>query len=737
MKKSFYAELPRKSRRVILLAGIFYFLLVMLTLVMARLAMAAEPLQTVPRDAMYDGGLFFITPVPTRLAPAPLVSTEVEIDVSGPVARVKVLQTFKNPTHVWLEGIYTFPLPEKSAVDRLTMIIGERTVKGVIQEKEQAQKTYDAAKAAGKKASLVTQERPNIFTNAVANIGPGETVAIEIEYQDSARFLDGAFSLRFPMVVRPRYIPGDPSPMMPSGTGWSYDTNQVPDGSRITPPIADPRAGPINPVGISVRLDPGFTADEITSPSHDIKVAEKRDHYRITLTEGTVPADSDFVLAWRPAPGGTPLAGSFTEKIDGDYYHLFMVIPRKETGAQEQAVLPREVIFIIDVSGSMGGEAIRQAKAALLKALGGLKTEDRFNIIAFNDSAHPFYPGPVRASARRVDEAREAVSRLQAGGGTEMAGALNLALTGGTGLEYLRQIIFMTDGAVGNEDYLFRMIHERLGDSRLFTVGIGSAPNSYFMREAAAMGKGTFTYIGDLGEVDEKITALFRKIETPVLKDIAIALPGGAEMFPARVPDLYDGEPVVISVRTENKLKGDVIFSGQIADADWRQRVTVGGGKNAGVGALWAREKIRAITNEAIRAGAGYAEETRLAIVDVALRHQLVSKYTSLVAVDEEISRKDADLKTGTVPTNLPKDMDPAFVTGGSVFAYDAATQEALAAQGPAAFASAEPLRRTGQIRLPQTATGLWRSIFVGLISFLSAIFLLLLTRKKAAECRF
>lgn len=732
MKKGFYSDLPARSRWVILVIGISYFALVMGILLMARAAMAdtQAPLPSVPYDAIEGGGFFLATADETRLLQAPLLSTDVQIDVSGPVVRVKVLQTFQNPTSYWLEGIYTFPLPEKAAVDRLTLIVGGRKVKAEIQEKEQAQKTYEAAKAAGQRASLITQERSNIFTNAVANIGPGETISVEIEYQDNARFLDGAFSLRFPMVVRPRYIPGNPLPMTPSGTGWSYDSDQVRDASRITPPIADPRNGPINPVSIAVNLDPGFVLDAVSSPSHAITVKEQRNHYEISLTDGTtVPADSDFVLSWHPMPGGTPLAGSFTEKIDGDYYHLFIVIPRTEEANVENAVLPREVIFIIDVSGSMGGEAIRQAKAALLKALDGLKPTDKFNVIAFNNTAHKFFPAAVEANQRSLSDAHGYVSRLYADGGTEMASALNLALNGAVGLEYLRQIIFITDGSVGNEEYLLEMIHKGLGDSRLFTIGIGSAPNSYFMREAAAMGKGTFTYIGSEAEVDEKMHALFRKLETPLLKDISISLPSSAEMFPAQIPDLYDGEPVLITVKTPTRLKGDISLSGSLAGAGWNQTLArQKKNDNAGIAALWARNKIREISNQAIRAGTVYMDETRNAIVEVALKHQLVSKYTSLVAVDEEIVRVGADLNTTSVPTNLPKDMDPGFVTGQGV----AAAPPAPAFQLREQFS---PSKQT--LNLPQTSTGLWQKILLGLMLLLCGFFLLQSTRKKAGEIPF
>ena len=703
------------------------------------------------------------------------------MDGSGPVARVRVTQSFTNTSAQWVEGIYTFPLPEKSAVDRLTMVIGERRIVGEIQEKEQARKTYEKAKADGRRTSLISQERPNIFTNQVANIGPGETIIIEIEYQDQARFLDGEFELRFPMVVRPRYIPGNPLPVTPEGTGWSYDSDQVPDASRITPIISHPANGPINPVSIAVSLDPGFPVQDIVSLSHDIKIQERTDSYQITLRNGEVPADRDFVLTWSPVPGATPVTGMFSEKVDGEYYYLFMVIPRKNVEGMEKQILPREVIFIIDVSGSMGGEAITQAKAALLKGLGGLKPGDRFNIITFNSSAYDVFQGAVPANQRNLEEARDFVSRLVAGGGTEMASALRIALTGETRTEYLRQVIFITDGAVGNEAALFQMIHKGLGSSRLFTVGIGSSPNSHFMREAAEMGKGTFTYIARLDEVDEKMKELFHKLETPVLKDLTFLMQEGmdAEMFPKNIPDLYDGEPILITVKTKNKLKKDITFKGEIAGAKWSEIVDPDGkSKNKGVAALWAREKIRDIMNQAIKDGTTRAPDVREAIIEVALTHQLVSKYTSLVAVDDEIARKDAALKSTPIPTNLPQGMDPNMVAGKQVPAAsttpvppaamakitqpDARTRTSnqgavdqvlvtgtriprqdLVANSPVAVIGAEEIDLNGQVYagdylsdLPQTSTGLWQKLLLGFISLFGALVLLLFARKREARCR-
>lgn len=670
-----FRKFDQKSRRVIFLVTLVYMMIVGLLIVMARAASAetASPpnpsTATVDIRALDSGGLFLATEDPTRLLPAPLQSTDVDISVSGSIARVTVRQTFTNPTSLWLEAIYTFPLPDKSAVDRLEMLIGERRIKGIIQEKEKARQTYQKARSEGRRASLVSQERPNIFTTELANIGPGETITIEIAYQENLRYDQGTFRLTFPMVVRPRFSPGQSIVHIAStGRGWAFDTTSVPDASRITPPIADPAFGPLNPVRIHVRLDPGFPVEKITSAYHLIDISKgKGGIYDISLAVGEVPAASDFTLQWRPAKGAEPTAGMFTEIRGGDAYHILMIMPPALEKTSNGPVHRRETVFILDVSGSMAGDAIREAKAALRLALDRLKPDDSFNIIAFSSSATSLFSMAQPANAVNLRGAQIFVDRLVADGGTNMASALNLALTGGIDMAYLRQIVFITDGAVGNEEQLFQMIRQGLGDSRLFTVGISSSPNSFFMTEAAEAGHGTYTFIGRPDEVATKMLGLFRKLERPVLTDIDIVWPSGvkAEIYPRTLPDLYDGEPVVLAFRVPESTGGDIIVRGKVPGQTWQRTIPLDADKvSPGVSAIWARSKILDITRQARHAGTSGHTETRQAIIDVALAHQLLSQYTSLVAVDDVVARpKDQLLASAAVPTNLPDGMDPAFAS--------------------------------------------------------------------------
>ncbi len=594
---------------------------------------------------------------------APTLKTDVHMRISGMIARVKVEQHFKNPTNDWMEGVYVFPLPEESAVDHLDMKIGERVIEGQIKEKEQAKKVYEAAKHEGKKATLLEQERANIFTTNVANIGPLEEITVAIEYQETLRYDQGQFRIRFPMVVAPRYIPRSPPESDFVGTGFSRDTDQVPDAGRLTPPVLHPRNGPINPVSIRIDLDAGFQLAQLESPYHKTDIKQDGHRYSISLATGETPANRDFELVWKPEVGDKPQAVVFTETKKDKTYALVMVMPPSAAAETTAKPMPREVIFVIDTSGSMEGMSMEQARESLILALGRLTSQDRFNVIQFNSYTSKLYPDAAPVNGKSLREAKDYARSLRASGGTEIAGALDAALIGSDNPKVIRQVVFMTDGSVGNEDALLGIIRKKLGDSRLFTIGIGSAPNSLFMTKAAEFGHGTFTYIGKVEEVNEKMSGLFRKLENPVLTNIGVNLPGlvEAERWPKQLPDLYSGEPVMLSAVLQ-EVGGDVTVSGARGATKWSTKLALTANKTeSGVAVLWARKKISSLMDTAHN----HPDEAKSAIITTALDHHLVSKYTSLVAIDVTPSRSsDAILKTVAVPTNLPEGWNHEAVFG-------------------------------------------------------------------------
>jgi Ca-activated chloride channel homolog len=598
---------------------------------------------------------------------APLLQTEVEMAVSGMLTRVKVVQRFSNPGSEWMEGIYQFPLPPGSAVERLRLVIGERVIEGHIEEKQKARQVYQKAKAAGQRASLLSQQRPNIFTTSVANIAPGETLQVELGYQQQVRYADGRFELRFPLVVGPRYIPGVPIASEDSAFdeahGWARDTDQVPDASRITPLVADPADGPLNPVAIRVILDTGLPLREIKSHYHPmIESPLSGGAVELKLAEGPVPADRDFLLSWQPQVGMEPRAALFSERWQGEDYALLLLMPPDEEVQAQK--LAREIVFVIDNSGSMHGASISQAKAALRLALSRLGPGDRFNLIHFNNQSHALFRQAQEATEANRARALRTVEALQAEGGTEMLPALTMALDGES-TSHLRQVIFLTDGSVGNEEALFELIRRRLGESRLFTIGIGSAPNSHFMQRAADFGRGSFTYIGDLSEVGERMRTLFEKLEYPAMRNLRVSREDGAPLavLPARLPDLYLGEPLLLALQAP-QLEGDLIIEGERDGTLWRHRIDLSqGGGHQDLHRLWARRQIQQMMGQE---GAELsAQQRRQAVTAVALKHQLVSAYTSLVAVEKQPVRPlSAPLTGGKMPLNLPQGWDTSHVFG-------------------------------------------------------------------------
>ena len=594
---------------------------------------------------------------------APTLKTDVHMRITGMIARVKVEQHFKNPTNDWMEGVYVFPLPEESAVDHLDMKIGERVIEGQIKEKEQAKKAYEAAKQEGKKATLLEQERANIFTTNVANIGPLEEITVTIEYQETLRYDQGQFRVRFPMVVAPRYLPGSPLASDFVGTGLSRNTDLVPDAIRITPPVLHPSKGPINPVSIKIDLDAGFQLAQLESPYHKTDMKQDGHRYSISLAAGETPANRDFELVWKPEVGDKPQAAVFTETKKDKTYALVMVMPPSAASEAKTRPMPREVIFVIDTSGSMEGMSMEQARESLILALGRLTPQDRFNVIQFNSYTSKLYPDSVPVNSRTLRDAQDYARNLRANGGTEIAGALDAALIGSDNPNVIRQVVFMTDGSVGNEEALFGIIRKKLGDSRLFTIGIGSAPNSLFMTKAAEFGHGTFTYIGKVEEVNEKMSGLFRKLENPVLTNISVRLPGviEGEMWPRQLPDLYAGEPVMLSAML-NDTGADMTVSGTRGAVKWSTKLALASNKTeSGVAVLWARKKISSLMDTAHT----NPDEAKNAIITTALDHHLVSKYTSLVAIDVTPSRSSgAALNTGAVATNLPEGWNHEAVFG-------------------------------------------------------------------------
>lgn len=662
---------------------------------------------------------------------------DVDVTVSGPTLRARVTQIFRNPTKDWVEATYVYPLATGGAVDTLKMVVGDRVIVGDVRERQQARVIYEQARRAGQKAALTEQERPNIFTNSVANIGPGETVLVQIEYQEPVHQSGNEYSLRLPLVVGPRY---NPAPIVQSvdlrkdGSGWDAETSDpVPDRDRIAPPVLDSaKTAPVNPTSITVRLKAGFALGEVKSHHHKIKIESPDNRTRVvTLADGAVPADRDFELTWKPAAGKAPSVGLFREHVgDADYLLAFVTPPSAEQTTHKP--LPREVVFVIDNSGSMGGTSIVQAKASLSYALSRLQPTDRFNIIRFDDTMDVLFPASVPADAAHVGEASSFVSALQARGGTEMVPAMRAALAdklGDTGM--VRQVVFLTDGAISNEQQLFETITAMRGRSRIFMVGIGSAPNTYLMTRAAELGRGAFTHIGSVELVEERMRGLFAKLENPAVTGLTATFSDAkADVTPAIIPDVYRDEPLVLAAKLD-KLAGSIEIRGRVGDRPWSVTLPLqNAAEGKGLSKLWAKRKIG--DAEAARAMREIAPEAAdKAILALALDHQIVTRLTSLVAVDKTPSRPEgAPLKLSELPINLPAgwDFEKVFGERPQVPAQlrerhaDMRTSPAARHPTPAA---------PDAIRLPKTATSAELKMLAGLILIVLALVLFVFNRRR------
>lgn len=623
-----------------------------------------------------SGTLLFHSDDRSHYLRAPLVETSVKIGVQGLLARTVVEQQFSNNSPDWVEGIYAFPLPDNASVDALTMVIGESTVEGRIQPREKARANYETAKNKGKKASLLEQQRPNLFTTRVANIPPGESITIRIHYQSSVRYVDGQFNLNFPLTITPRYIPAkslsyDRQKLSTTAeTGWTT-ISQLQDTAEITPPMTDITAA----ASIVVTLDTGLSGLTIESSTHDIitTASESADNdiLEVTLANRMIPTDRDFKLTWTPQSSTAPVAAVFRQDSkdhkNSESFASIMVMPPQQIYSDD--IPSRDVVFVIDTSQSMSGNSIRQARRMLALGIERLGPNDFFNVIAFNNTSSKLFSRSVQATQKNKTLAIKLAQSLNANGGTEILGALQSALQNKPQSEKLHQIVFITDGSVGNEDEIFTYLHNNLGTSRLFTVGIGSAPNTWFMRKSAELGKGTYTSIANTTELAEKALALLEKLEQPAITDVKVRFNTltPPEVYPATMPDIYMGEPLLADARWDDKVtEGDIEITGTFAGQTWTQTIrlgslnnntstnTVAANNEQGLDKLWAHRKIQALEDSLLFNG--NIEQVKSAITEIALDYSMVTKYTSLVAIEDTVSRDTASksIHSAQIPQTIP-----------------------------------------------------------------------------------
>ena len=591
----------------------------------------------------------------TRLI-LPLKRTTVTLEVSGNVLRAEVAQTFTNDTDVTLEAAYIFPLPTNSTVLDMTLEFDDSIVRSVVKEKREAKATYDKAKAEGKKTALLDQARPNIFKTSIANFLPGETVTVNLVYIEPLEYRKGMYEVNFPMVIGKRYIP--------------LDSRSSADIANITPPVLNPSIKNSHRLDLTVSID-GIPVESVTSTTHLISVNESKGHYQIELAD-TIP-NADFNLKIGLKRSLESQATLIEDTIHDTTYSMINIFP--PTIKQENTIdIARDVIFLIDTSGSMSGESISQARSGLNKCLNMLDKNDAFSIVRFSSDHSFLSPNMLMADGNNIELAHEYIDGLSSGGGTAMQPALKHCLNIKGRPQAVRMLVFLTDGDVGNEDDLFRLINAKLDTTRLFTFGIGSAPNEYLMRKMAELGKGQSLFIHSHEDISLVMNDFFRTIAAPVMTDVNIKLYDNDEneitvfdMYPRRSPDLFYERPLRAYLKSKKTIK-IVVISGQVDGKKVIGEYFVDKKKsnNHLINRLYGREAINELMYQYILAGedqtikatgeASNSDYLSNEIIKIALDHQLVSQFTSRIAVEEKISRSpEGTIVKVNVPNNLPR----------------------------------------------------------------------------------
>ena len=614
-----------------------------------------------------------------KVVDVPLKHTDVRIRVSGYVAEVDVTQTFHNPYDRKIEAVYAFPLPTGAAVNRLRLTTGGETVAGTLHRRDEAGAIYKAAKEAGKVAALLEEERANLFTQSVANIEPGAEVVVAIHYVQEVPYDHGTYELVFPMVASPRYVPGAVRTAAPAaggkagaGVGSAADTERVPDASRVTPLYLPPDTRSSHDIFVLADIEAaGLPLHDISSPSHTIatevagpgcptcccapRIWLPAGATRVTLGAGDTIPNKDFVLRWR-LDGAAPAATVLTHRGPTDATGAFFLMIEPPLEASAPVATPRELVFVLDTSSSMEGKPLAKAKEVVKKSLHAMGPDDTFQIVRFSDRASALGPKPLAASKHNVDLALAWVDGLAAAGGTEMLDGVKAALDFPHDAARLRIVLFLTDGYIGNEDEVLAAVHARLGASRLFSFGVGTAVNRYLLEEMAALGRGAVEVVRPDEDTAAAVERFHARIARPVLTDLRLDWKGLAvsDVVPAEVPDLFLGQPLVVHGRYAKAGAAKVELSGLLGG----RRVTIPldvtlperEDAHAAVSTVWAKARIRELSRALLKKDDPKIVE---AATVIALQNELLSKWTSFVAVSTKTT-KGGPAETVGVPLEAP-----------------------------------------------------------------------------------
>ncbi|HAJ60406.1 MAG TPA: trypsin [Cyanobacteria bacterium UBA8543] len=651
---------------------------------------------TVSRSDQPIGGLYVQTD--DNQLVFPLKHTEVQAKIAGNVSRVEVTQTFENPFTKPLEAIYVFPLPDEAAVDDMEIKIGSRIIKGSIKKREEAKEIYEQAKQQGRTAGLLEQERDNIFTQSLANIKPGEQIDVTIRYTDSLKFEAGNYEFVFPMVVGPRFIPG----MAIDGSG---DTDQVPDASRITPPIIPPETRSGHDIGVTVEIDAGMTISDVHSTSHQLRIERDGQIVRVKLgKEDSIP-NKDLIVRYQVAGDNTQATVLTHSDERGGHFAIYLV-PALEYRTDE--IVPKDVVFLIDTSGSQMGDPLRKCQELMRRFINGLNPDDTFTIVDFSDVTTQLSPRPLRNTPQNCTKAINYINQLQANGGTYLLNGIRTVLSFPAATEgRLRSIVLLTDGYIGNENEVLAEVQRQLKPgNRLYCFGVGSSPNRFLLNRLAEIGRGTSQIVRQDESTEEVAEKFFRQINNPVLTNIRISWKGTGEeptIYPSVAPDLFAEQPLVLFGRKQDHMATNLRVTGTTAGGHPYEKtfnltfedtgnlaIALSASRRV-IAQLWGRARIK----DLMKSMFSYETKTGVeAVTETALTYQLLSQYTAFVAVSDDVRvNPDSDSVSMEVPVEMPQGVSHTGISGANVgFAAGSADAFNCLSGGSRAFSLSSPV---------------------------------------------
>jgi len=712
-----------------------------------------------PQNRCPVGGLFVKTQNTAREQVFPLKQTEVKAKIAGNISRVEVVQKFENPFPESLEAVYVFPLPDEAAVDDMEIKIGDRTIKADIKLREEALEIYEQARQQGRTAGLLEQERSNIFTQSLANIKPGEKIEVTIRYTESLKFADGDYEFVFPMVVGPRYISGNLTPPNPPNSrggdssespgarnttppnppllrggdsqfppeasegdsqfppeAWRGQGGVNTDADRINPPVLPPGTISGHNIAVKVEIDAGVPIGDVRSTSHQITTDRSGNIVRVQLANSDTLPNKDLILRYRVA-GENTRATILTQSDKRGGHFATYLIPALNYKTNE--IVPKDVVFLMDTSGSQQGEPLAKSQELMRRFIQGLNPNDTFTIIDFANTAKALSTTPLANTAENRQRAINYIDKLQANGGTELLNGIQAVMNFPAAARgRLRSMVLITDGYIGNENEVLALVQRSLKPgNRLYSFGVGSSVNRFLLNRLAEVGRGTSQVIRQDEPSASAVEKFFTQINSPVLTNIQISWEGMGEkpeIYPIAAPDLFASGPLVLFGKKTDRAPGQLRIRGTLAGGKAYEQILPvnfarSGGRqrestsvsatatdfgNPAVAQLWGRSRIKDLMNQMF---AGETKSLVEAVTNTALTYRLLSEYTAFVAVSSEVRvEPDGSRRIVQVPVELPQGVSyEGIFSSTRAEATRGGTHSLTSTRGPAPVSP-------GPARLPQ-----------------------------------